>query len=124
VEWYRQGKFLIRPLELSGKPTSSHLVGKQEELGERNNESGLTKYLGHTSKGFLTCRKILRHEVDSFTTPPREVELLIIAFKNLSPPAGIQPAKLGSHGKHASHYTTEDDLETTSRLKAFILSKL
>jgi hypothetical protein len=27
-------KLLIRPLELSGNPTSSHLVANQEKLGE------------------------------------------------------------------------------------------
>jgi len=43
-------KLLIRPPELSGNPTSSHLVANQEELGEGNDEFGLTKYLFHTSK--------------------------------------------------------------------------
>jgi hypothetical protein len=36
VEWYRQGKLLIRPPELSGNPTSSHLVANVEEFDEGN----------------------------------------------------------------------------------------
>jgi hypothetical protein len=64
----------------------------------------------HTSKGFLTCRKTLRNGADGFTFPPNEGVLrIIIALKNSSPSAGIEPAKLKSNGKHASHYTTKDD---------------
>jgi hypothetical protein len=33
-----RGKFLIRQPELSDNPTSSHLVAKQEEVGEENYE--------------------------------------------------------------------------------------
>jgi hypothetical protein len=39
-----RGTLLIRPPELSGKPTSTHLVAKENELGEGNYEFGLTKY--------------------------------------------------------------------------------
>jgi hypothetical protein len=36
VERYRQGK-MIRPPELSGNPTISHLAAKQEELAKKMN---------------------------------------------------------------------------------------
>jgi hypothetical protein len=38
IDW---GKLLIRPHELSGNPTSSHLVTNQEKLGKGNDESDL-----------------------------------------------------------------------------------
>jgi hypothetical protein len=41
---------------------------------------------------------------------------LLMALKYPSPSAGFELAILGSKGKHAKHYTTEDDLyklETT-----------
>jgi hypothetical protein len=64
-----------------------------------------------TLKGFLTFRKILRYATDGFTSLLKDGMLLIfIAFKNPSPSARIEPAKLESNGKLASHYTTEDDL--------------
>jgi hypothetical protein len=34
---------------------------------------------------------------------------IVIALKNPSPSAGFEPANLGFTGKHAKHYTTEDD---------------
>jgi hypothetical protein len=50
--------------ELSGNPTSSYLVAKQEELAKETNI--------FTSRSIcLTYRKIL-HGVDGFTSPPKE----------------------------------------------------
>jgi hypothetical protein len=65
------GDILIRPPELSGNPTSSHLVGKQEEFGEGNDEFGLTKFLCSYFEGSLTYRKILRHGADGFSSPQK-----------------------------------------------------
>jgi hypothetical protein len=45
MELCRQWKLLIHLQELSDNPTSSHLVAKQEEVGEWNDEFGLAKYL-------------------------------------------------------------------------------
>jgi hypothetical protein len=82
----------IRPQELSGNPTSNHLVAKQDELAME-----IMKYLFHSSKGSLTCRKILRHQADGFTSPPKEAVLRIfIAIKNLSPLGGFNLRTLGS----------------------------
>jgi hypothetical protein len=68
----------------------------------------------HTWKGFLTCRKILRHAADGFNFPPKEDVLRIfIALKNPSPSAGIEHANLESNGKHASYCTTEDNCPLT-----------
>jgi hypothetical protein len=36
-----QVKLLIHPSELSGNPTSSHLIAKQEDIGEENYDFGL-----------------------------------------------------------------------------------
>jgi hypothetical protein len=36
-------ELLIRPPELYSNPNSTHLVAKQEELGEGNDEFGLSK---------------------------------------------------------------------------------
>jgi hypothetical protein len=73
----------------------------------------LRSIFDHTSNGFLTCRKILQHGTDSFASPFKEVLLMIfIALKNPSLSAGIEPANLGSNGKHSSHCFTKDDIMT------------
>jgi hypothetical protein len=43
-----RGKLPIHPPELSGIPTSIHLVANQEELGEVNDEFGLQNIFVHT----------------------------------------------------------------------------
>jgi hypothetical protein len=44
--------------------------------------------------------------------PPKEgVTRIFVALRNPSPSAGFEPANLGSDGKHANHYTTEDNAE-------------
>jgi hypothetical protein len=61
-------------------------------------------------KESLTCRKILRHAADGFTSSPKEVVLRIfIALKNPSLSAGFEPASLESNCKHDNYYTTEND---------------
>jgi hypothetical protein len=55
-----------------GNPTSSHLVAKQDELGEGNYDFVLLSIFVHTSKLFFICRKILRHGTDGFTSPPKK----------------------------------------------------
>jgi hypothetical protein len=72
------GNVLIRPPELSGNPTSSHLVAKQEELAKEMNLA-LRSIFARSSKGSLTCRKILRYETDGFTSPPKEDLLRIFS---------------------------------------------
>jgi hypothetical protein len=68
---------------------------------EGNYEFCLTQYLFHLSKGSLTCRKILRHGADGFTSPAMEgVQRIFIALKNPSPSAGFEDANLGSNDKH------------------------
>jgi hypothetical protein len=85
----------------------------------------------HTS---LTCRKILRHGADGFTSSPKESEsrynwrsvsqsvLVSSPFWDSWPlqkkaccgflctSAGFESANLGSNGKHTNHYKIEDDL--------------
>jgi hypothetical protein len=50
---------------------------------------------------------------DGFTSSPKEVPIFI-AIKNPLFSAGLEPANLGSNGKHANHYTTEIDNENLS----------
>jgi hypothetical protein len=61
------------------------------------------KYLFHTSKASLTCRKILQ-SANGFSSPPKEGVLRIfIALKNPSPSAEFEPANVGSSGKYANY---------------------
>jgi hypothetical protein len=63
-----------------------------------------TKYLLHTSQGSSTCRKLLTHGIDGFTSPPKEVVLrILVAVKTPSSSAGFEPANLGLNGKHDNH---------------------
>jgi hypothetical protein len=58
----------------------------------------------HALKGSLTCHKILQHEADSFTSPPKEGMLWIfVTLKNQSSSAGFESMILGSNGKHTNH---------------------
>jgi hypothetical protein len=57
--------------------------------------------------GALTCRKIVRHGIDDFTSPPKEgLPRIFIALKNPSSFAGFEAANLGSNSKHANYYST------------------
>jgi hypothetical protein len=69
----------------------------------------LTKHLFHACKVLLHAVN-LRHGTNGFTSPPKEDVLRIfITLKNPSSSAGMEPSNLGSSGKQANHYTTEDD---------------
>jgi hypothetical protein len=70
------GKLLILPPKLFGNPTSSHLATKQEDLAKEMNLA-LRGVFVHTSKGFLTCRKVLWHGANGFTSPPKKDVLRI-----------------------------------------------
>jgi hypothetical protein len=70
-------KLLIHPPELSGYPNSSHLVLKQMKMAKEMINFFLTKHLFRTSKGSLTCHKILQHEANNFTSPPNKGVLRI-----------------------------------------------
>jgi hypothetical protein len=75
----------------------------------------LADVLSQNPQGSLTRRKILRHVVDGFTSPPNKGVLgIFIALKFTSPSTGSYPANLGFNGKHANNYTTEDYIHTTT----------
>jgi hypothetical protein len=58
----------------------------------------------------FTCRKIVWHRAGGCASTLKEGVLrILIALKNPSSLVGIQPANLRSNGKHASHYTTDND---------------
>jgi hypothetical protein len=58
----------IRPRELTGNNTAESSSIKTLGTGKGNYKFFLPKYLFHTRKGSLTCRKILRHAADGFTS--------------------------------------------------------
>jgi hypothetical protein len=81
-------------------------------LWQSYQQSSNSKTEGNYEFGLLSHfeGKILRHGSDGSTSPPKEGVLCIfIVPQNPSLSAGIEPANLGSSGKHASHYVTEDD---------------
>jgi hypothetical protein len=57
-------------------PTESS-ISKAKVIRKENDEFPLAKYLFHTSKGYIICRKILRHGANGFTFHPMEGVLLI-----------------------------------------------
>jgi hypothetical protein len=100
-----QSSLVILPAELSSR--------QSRELAKEIMYLALRSICIHTSKGFLTCLKVLRHGADDFTSLPKKVVLRVfIVLKNPSPSAGFEPANLGSRSKHANHYTTDDDYDT------------
>jgi hypothetical protein len=103
-------RHLIDPPGLWQSYQHIYLVAKQEELAKKIINLALQIIFVHTSKGYLTCCKMLRHGADCFTSSRNEGVLRIfIALTNPSSSVGFEPAKLGSNGKHVNHYTTEDD---------------
>jgi hypothetical protein len=85
-----------RALWQSYHKSSSSKAGKSSK---GNDEFCLMKYLFHTSKGSLTCCKILHHGADGFTSPPKEGVLQIfITLKNPWPSPGFEPTNFGSNG--------------------------
>jgi hypothetical protein len=95
-------KLLIRPSELSVNLASSHSVTKQEGL-EKEMNFPLRCIFVHTSKGYVTCHKIIRHGANSFTSPSKEGVLRnFIVPKIPLFSGGVEPAKLGSIGKHGN----------------------
>jgi hypothetical protein len=110
AQWYRQRK-LIRPPELSGKPTSSHLVGTYVELPKEMTNLALRSTCLYFEV-FLTCRKILRHGSDGFTSSPKEAWFgLLSPLKIPHPLTGSNPRTLGP----MASMLTIIPLSTTSR---------
>jgi hypothetical protein len=80
-----QSSLAVLPAETSGE---SRRKGRQSE----NFAYQYLKYL----KGYLTCRKTLRHVTPGFTYRPKEGVLwILIALKNQSPLPGLNPRPLG-----------------------------
>jgi hypothetical protein len=109
VELYRRGNsWFVHQNSLAILP-QINLVGKQEQLAMDMMNFSL-RNISFIFWSVLTCPKILRHGVDSFTCPPKEVVLRsFVALKNPSPSAEFEPANPWSSGKHANHYITEYD---------------
>jgi hypothetical protein len=83
----------------------NHLAGSQETW-VRNGRwilpTGITSSI-HARRVLLHAVN-LRHGIDGFTSPPKEVVLRIfITLKNPPTSVGIEPANLGSSGEHANH---------------------
>jgi hypothetical protein len=110
----------VRPRQVLIIPDSStrELSGNNQhtsssEAGETWTEVTVNfayEYLFSCLLDSLTCRKILRHGTDGFTSPATEVVVrIVIAIKNPSPSDGFGPANLGSRGNHADYKTAEGD---------------
>jgi hypothetical protein len=88
-------KLLFRPPELSGNPTSSHLVAKQEDLGEENDEFGLMEYLCAYFEGIFNMQKNLPSSGRRLYFPDEEGVLQIfIVLKNPLPEPGLNSRTL------------------------------
>jgi hypothetical protein len=78
-----RGNLFNRSPEFSGNHISSHIAAKQEEQAKKIMNLALRSIFVHTSKWFLTCRKILRHGADGFASTPNEGVLRIfVTLKN------------------------------------------
>jgi hypothetical protein len=88
---------LIRPPDLWQSYQHRRPVANQEKMPKKQINLALQRICVHTSKGSLTCRKILLVGVNGFTSPSKEVVLrIVIAVKNPSPSDGFESAKLWS----------------------------
>jgi hypothetical protein len=91
-----ENSWFVRQISLANLPAESS-SGKAGGTGE-GNEFGLTNYIIHTLKG-------------SYMGPTTLLSLQTKACCGfVSPWAGLEPANLGSSGKHSNRYTIEDDL--------------
>jgi hypothetical protein len=63
--------------ELHDNYQQKHLVAKQEELSEKQALNFTNEVSVSYSQSSLKCRKVLRSGTNGFTSPPKEVELLI-----------------------------------------------
>jgi hypothetical protein len=63
---------VIHPQELSAKHQQWHLVSNEVKLDKKWRWILPTNYLFHIPQGSSTCRKILRHCTDGFTSPRRK----------------------------------------------------
>jgi hypothetical protein len=81
---------LIFPPEFSSNPTISHVETKQQEPGKKIMNLALRSIFVHSSKGFLTCRKILRNGAGGFTSiPKKSVMRILTALKIKRPRPGL-----------------------------------
>jgi hypothetical protein len=96
VEWYRQRRTPVSSTRVLWQShQQNHLIATQEELGEENYDFGLRGIIPvHTSKGFFTCRKILRHGASGFTSPKAAVLRIFIPLINLQTRSCFNPGPL------------------------------
>jgi hypothetical protein len=91
----------------------TYLVVKQEEMTKEMFDFAI-QYLFHTSKGSLTCRRILRHEADGITSPPKEVVLLTLSLLDIHRPLPCLNPRTSS--PMASTLTTRPPKTSTSHV--------
>jgi hypothetical protein len=77
VEWHQHGKTPDSSIRAAWKSHQQSSSSKAGGTVEGSDGFCLTRYLFHTSKRSLTCRKILRYEADCFTSPPKKGVLQI-----------------------------------------------
>jgi hypothetical protein len=92
---YEFWSLLIHPPEFSSKYQQTPSSESVRNLARNVRNFFPAKYLCHTPQGSWTCRKILRHGADSFTSPQKKVVLRIfIALKIHRPRPGLNPRML------------------------------
>jgi hypothetical protein len=69
-ELYRQENLFVHRNSLEILPAESYNT-KAGGTDEGSGEFCFSKYLFHTAKGSLTCRKISRRGADGFASPPK-----------------------------------------------------
>jgi hypothetical protein len=72
MNWYSQSRTPDSSIRAICRSYHQLPSSKPGRTGRRNGEFGLIKYLFHTQKGFLPCRKTLRNGGDGFSSPPNE----------------------------------------------------
>jgi hypothetical protein len=96
--WAWRAMVLMMPARDTAWPVHQSFLAvlPAETSGTSRSENFACQYVKYL-KGFLTCRKVLRHGTSGFTSHPKEGVLRIfIALKNPSPRPGLTPQPLGS----------------------------
>jgi hypothetical protein len=108
-------KLQFRSPELSGNPASSHLVASRRNLAKEIMNLALEAFLFILRSDFFTCRKVLRHGADGFTSPSMDGATDFYRPSKSAASAGYEPENLESNCKHANYYTTEATFQQLRR---------
>jgi hypothetical protein len=102
-------KLLTRPPEHSGNPAAELPSSKAGGTGRKKINLVSRNIFVHTSKGFFVTQNLRTWSRRLYFPSERRYAADFYRPLNPSPSAVAEPMNRGSNGKHASHYTTEDD---------------